>query len=87
LLVAAVLRQRGDLAHQLGLRLAAPNPIAADAIAIGPTGETDVPGVFVAGDAAVGMPSVANAIAAGSIAAAAVVRSLLVDIPAPALNR
>ncbi len=74
----AVLHQRGDLAAQLGLRFAPPNPIAADAVAIGPTGETSVPGVFVAGDASVGMPSVANAIAEGSNAAAAVVRSLLV---------
>ena len=78
LLVPAVLHQRGDLVAQLGLRLAPPNPIAADAIAIGPTGEANVPGVFVAGDASVGMPSVANAIAEGSNAAAAVVRSLLV---------
>ncbi len=79
LLVPAVLHQRGDLAAQLGLELAAPNPIAADAIATGPTGETSVPGVLVTGDVGVGMPSVANAIAAGSNAAAAVVRSLLVE--------
>lgn len=79
LLVAAVLHQRSDLAAQLGLRFAPPNPIAADAIAISATGETSVPGVLVAGDAAVGMPSVANAIAAGSNAAADVVRSLLVE--------
>ena len=39
-----------------------------------------MPGVFVAGDASVGMPSVANAVAEGSNAAAAVVRSLVVDI-------
>jgi thioredoxin reductase len=87
LLVGAVLHQRGDLANQLGLRLAAPNPIAADAVAIGPTCETNVPGVFVAGDAAVGMPSVANSIAEGSNAAAAVVRSLLDEIPALALHK
>jgi thioredoxin reductase len=87
LLVGAVLHQRGDLARQLGLRLAAPNPIAADAVAIGPTCETNVPGVFVAGDAAVGMPSVANSIAEGSNAAAAVVRSLLDEIPALALHK
>jgi thioredoxin reductase len=78
LLVPAVLHQRGDLAAQLGLQLAPPNPLAADAIAASPTGETNVPGVFVAGDASVGMPSVANAIAEGSNAAAAVVRSLLI---------
>ena len=77
LLVPAVLHQRTDLAAQLGLALAPPSPIAADAIAGTPTGETNVPGVIVAGDLAAGMPSVANAIAAGSTAAATVVRSLL----------
>ena len=76
LLVAAVLHRRDDLADQLGLALAPPTPIAADAVAAGPMGETSVAGVFVAGDAAAGMPSVANAVAAGSNAAAAVVRSL-----------
>jgi thioredoxin reductase len=79
LLVGAVLHQRGDLAAQLGLALAPPTPIAADAVACGPMGETNVPGVVVAGDAGAGMPSVANAIAAGSNAAAAVVRSLLTE--------
>jgi thioredoxin reductase len=77
LLVASVLHQRDDLAAQLGLAVAPPTPIAADALAAGPTGETSVPGVFVAGDIVAGMPSVANAVAAGSNAAAAVVRSLL----------
>ncbi len=77
LLVPAVLHQRGDLAAQLGVRLAPPTPVAADAIEIGPTGETSVAGVFAAGDTGVGMPSVAAAIAEGSIAATAVVRSLL----------
>jgi thioredoxin reductase len=62
LLVAAVLHQRSDLATELGLPFAPPTPIAADAIDVNPTGETNVPGVLVAGDAAVGMPSVANAI-------------------------
>jgi thioredoxin reductase len=76
LLVAAVLHRRDDLADQLGLALAPPTPIAADAVAAGPMGETSVSGVYVAGDAAAGMPSVANAVAAGSNAAAAVVRSL-----------
>jgi thioredoxin reductase len=79
LLVPAVLHQRCALATQLGLLLVAPNSLAADAVAISPTGETNVPGVLVAGDASVGMPSVANAIAEGSNAAQAVVRSLLVD--------
>jgi thioredoxin reductase len=82
-----VLHQRSDLATQLGLELAPPNPVAADAIAITATGETNVHGVVVAGDAGVGMPSVANAIAGGSNAAAAVVRSLLAEDHEPALHR
>ena len=87
LLVAAVLHQRSDLATQLGLALAPPNPIAADAVVINPTGETNVAGAFVAGDAGTGMPSLANAVAAGSNAAAAVVRSLFVEEHATSLNR
>ncbi len=73
------LHQRSDLAAQLGLVFAPANPIAFDAVAIGPMGETSVPGVVVAGDAGAGMPSVANAIAEGSNAAAAIVRSLMED--------
>jgi thioredoxin reductase len=79
LLVAAVLHQRSGIAAQLGLATAPPSPIAADALAVSAIGETSVPGVMVAGDAGVGMPSVANAIAGGSNAAAAVVRSLLFE--------
>jgi thioredoxin reductase len=79
LLVAAVLHQRDGLAAQLGVELAPPTPVAADAVAVGPMGGTSVPGVFVAGDVGAGMPSVANAVAGGSNAAASVVRSLLVE--------
>jgi thioredoxin reductase len=79
LLVAVVQHQRSDLAARLDLPLAPPSPIAADAVAVGPTGETAVGRVLVAGDVGVGMPSVANAIAAGSNAAAAVVRQLVVE--------
>jgi thioredoxin reductase len=79
LLVAAPLHQRSDLGAQLGVAFAPPSPIAADAVATSPTGETNVPGVLVAGDASAGMPSVANAVAAGSNAAAAVVRSLVIE--------
>ena len=71
----------------MGLALAPPNPIAADAVVINPTGETNVAGVFVAGDAGSGMPSLANAVAAGSNAAAAAVRSLLMEEHATSLNR
>jgi thioredoxin reductase len=79
LLVPAVMHQRSDLAAQLGIELAPPTPVAADALVTGSMGETNVPGVFVAGDTGAGMASVANAIAGGSNAAASVVRSLLVE--------
>jgi len=79
LLVGATLHQRSDLAAQLGLAFSPPNPIAYDAVVVGPMGETSVPGVVVAGDAGDGMPSVANAVAEGSNAAASIVRSLMED--------
>jgi thioredoxin reductase len=79
LLIGVVQHQRSGLAAQLDLAVAPPSPIAADAVAAGPTGETSVERVLVAGDAGAGMPTVANAIAAGSNAAAAVVRQLLVE--------
>jgi thioredoxin reductase len=77
LLVAVELHQRSRLAEQLGVRLDAPGPVAADAIAIDARCATNVPGVFGAGDAAAQMPSVASAIAAGHLAAAMTVSSLL----------
>jgi len=78
-LVATTLHQRSDLAAQLGVAAAPPGPVAADAIAIDPFHRTSVPGVFAAGDLIAQMPQVAAAIAAGSLAAAAVVQSLLAD--------
>jgi len=58
---------------------APPSLLAADAIAVDPRLATSVPGVFAAGDLTGQMPSVANAVAAGSNAAAAVVQSLLAE--------
>jgi thioredoxin reductase len=84
LLVAVTLHQRSTLASQLGAEAAAPTPIAADAVAVDPLSTTSVPGLFAAGDVGASMPSVANAVAAGSNAAAAVVHSLIADRhPAP----
>lgn len=81
LLVPVVLHQRSTLATQLGAELAPPNPLAADAIVVDPFGQTSVPGLFAAGDAIASMPSVANAIAAGSTTAAGgVVRSLMAEL-------
>jgi thioredoxin reductase len=77
LMVATTMHQRSDLATQLGAANAPPNPIAADALEVDAMFQTTSPGVFAAGDSCVHMPSVANAIAAGSNAAAMIVRSIL----------
>ena len=76
-LIAVELHQRSALAAQLGVELAPPGPLAADAIAVDARYATNVPGVFAAGDASAGAPSVAAAIAAGHLAAAMTVQSLL----------
>ncbi len=78
-LVATTLRQRSGLAAQLGVEIAPPGPVAVDAVAVDPFHRTSVPGVFAAGDLSPQMPQVAAAVAAGSLAAAAVVQTLLAD--------
>ena len=55
-------------------------PLAADAIDVDMWMQTSVAGLAAAGDVSV-MPSVANAIAAGSMAASGVVRSLVLEAP------
>ena len=85
-LVAAVLHQRSHLAAHLGVDFAPASPVAADAIVVDQFQRTTVPGVFAAGDVSVQMPQVAAAVASGSLAAAAVVQSLLADdvgLPVP----
>ena len=77
LLVAVTLHQRSDLAARLGAVAAPPGPISADAIDVDAMLATSVAGVSAAGDVSGTMPSVANAIAAGSMAAAGVVGSLM----------
>jgi thioredoxin reductase len=79
LLVETTLHQRSALAEQLGVHTAEPTPIAANPIAVDGLHRTSVAGVFAAGDTSAQMPQVAAAIAGGSMAAAAVVQSLLVD--------
>jgi thioredoxin reductase len=83
LLVPVTLHQRSPLAERLGATIADANPLMADAIAIDGMFEAGVPGLSAAGDAAGRMPSVANAIASGNAAAAAIVHGLM-DEPAPA---
>ena len=82
LLVPVVLHQRSALAARLGVTIAPPGMLAADAVDVDAWLQTSVPGIAAAGDVTGTMPSVANAIAAGSNAAAAVVRSLVEEIAA-----
>jgi thioredoxin reductase len=79
LLVATTTHQRSDLAEQLGASTAPNGPMAADAVVVDGKFETDVPGVFAAGDTATNMPSVPTAIAEGNRAAAMVVGSLIME--------
>lgn len=77
LLVPVTLHQRSALAAKLGAASAAPGPVSADAVEVDPRFQTGVPGLFAAGDVSVQMPSVANAVAAGSNAAAGIVHGLI----------
>lgn len=79
LLVATTLHQRSTLADQLGAQPAEPTPIAANPVAVDGFFRTATPGVFAAGDLSAQMPQVAAAIASGSLAATAVVQSLMTD--------
>jgi thioredoxin reductase len=76
LMVPAPLRGRTALAEELGAELAEPNPIFTAALSVDAMFRTTTPGLFAAGDVAGEMPSVASAVAAGSKAAAMVVREL-----------
>lgn len=73
LLVPVTLHQRSDLASRLGAVAAAPGPLSADAIEVNWMFQTSVPGLSAAGDTCTQMPSVAAAVAAGSLAAAMLV--------------
>ena len=86
LLVPVTLHQRSPLAEQLGAELE-PGPLAADAVAIATNYETNGPGVFAAGDTTNYMPSVANAVSAGSSAAAQIVHAYTADLAAGVQSR
>ena len=79
LLVPVTLHQRSALAEQLGAAATGPGPIVVDAVEVDPTFHTSVPGLFAAGDVSTQMPSVANAVAAGSSAAAMIVHDLMAE--------
>ena len=77
MLVPVTLHQRSDLPWQLGAGAEDRGPLAADAIEVDAMFQTNVPGLYAAGDIVVPQPpSVATAIAAGSTAAAMLVQSL-----------
>jgi len=78
LMMATRIHQRSDLAAKLGAEAAEPGPVAEDALKV-EGWSTTAPGVFAAGDVSAAMPSVANAIAAGSNAAAMAVHHLLLS--------
>lgn len=79
LLVATTLHQRSSLADELGADQGNATPVAADPVDVDAFLRTTSVGVFAAGDLSAHMPQVAAAIAAGSLAATAVVQSLLAD--------
>ncbi len=76
LLVPVSMHQRSALAAGLGVEFA-PKPLKEETIAVDPGFGTNVPGVYAAGDVCALMPSVASAIASGSIAAARIVHALM----------
>jgi thioredoxin reductase len=77
LLVPITLAQRSPLATALGAATGEPGPHGAEGLAVDAMYETSVPGLYAAGDLQTSAPSVANAIAEGSNAAAAIVRDLM----------
>jgi thioredoxin reductase len=84
LLVPVTLHQRSELADQLGAARAEPGPLTADAIEVDAGFGSSVPGLSAAGDLIPQAQSVANAVAAGSTAAAMLVHGLMAEAPSPA---
>jgi pyruvate/2-oxoglutarate dehydrogenase complex dihydrolipoamide dehydrogenase (E3) component len=72
---ARVLRRPG--AEQLGAAATGAGPLAADAVEVDPMLHTSVPDLSAAGDLSSQVPSVANAVATGSSAAAMIVGGLM----------
>ena len=87
LLVPVTLHQRSPLAEQLGAVLTSVGPLVADAVEVDEGFHSSVPGVSAAGDASGQMQSVANAIAAGSSAAAMIVHGLTTEASELAVGR
>ena len=87
LLVPVTLHQRTPLAEQLGAALASKGPLVADAVEVDEGFHSSVAGLSAAGDASGQMQSVANAIAAGSSAAAMIVHGLDGRLPGASAAR
>lgn len=81
LMVPVTMHQRSPLAVQIGATVAGATPIHADAIDVDAACGAGAAGLYAAGDLTGGMPSVANAVAAGSNAAAHIVHGLMADGP------
>jgi len=79
LMIAVKLHQRDKLAARLGAEAAEPNMVVADALQVDTKFATTVPGLYAAGDLVTSAPSVASSIAAGAMAAAMAVHSLMLD--------
>jgi len=79
LLVPVTLHQRSALAEQLGAATSSPGPLAVNAVEVDSMFHTSVPGLSAAGDVSSPVPSVANAVAAGSSAAAMIVVGLMTE--------
>jgi thioredoxin reductase len=79
LLVPVTVAQRSPLAAELGAETAEPGPVVADALVVDRMFRTTAEGVFAAGDTSAQMQQVALSIAAGSMAAAGVVQSLMAE--------
>jgi thioredoxin reductase len=73
-----VLEARSPLAEQLGVAVTG-GPLGSEFVETDAWLHSTVPGVSAAGDVSSQMPSVANAISAGSTAAAGIVQSLLFE--------
>jgi thioredoxin reductase len=82
LLVPPTLHQRSPLAERLGAELGPVGPLVAGAVAVDSMFAAGVPGLAAAGDvSSAGPPSLANAVAAGSTAAAVIVHGLMAEPP------
>lgn len=79
MMIAARLEQPNEWADGLGITRRGDSPMVAGAIEVDNIQETEVSGVFAAGDTTGHSPNVVGAIASGSMAATGVVRLLLAE--------